>query len=374
MLKRFIIAILGLGIVFGGLAWFNFVYKPSLFPKNFTPPPATISAAPAKAETWQPSLSAVGTLRAINGVEIAPEVPGIVRRISFESGEDVTAGTLLIELDTAVEEAELKSNEAKLADTKLRYQRGAELLKRGNFAKAQLDSIEAERDQAAAEVERARVRIGQKNIRAPFDGRLGIRQVDLGEYLSAGTTIVTLQALDPIYVDFPLPERELAKVAVGQPVQVTVDAFPEKKFDGTISSIDARVNQETRNFLVRAILPNPARELLPGMFGNVQVRLPQQIGVVAVPQTAVTYAPYGDTVFVLSKEPVETDPDGQPVFTVESRIVRLGERQGDEIAVAAGLAAGETVVTSGQIKLQNGARVKVDNSIELAPRPELPLE
>ncbi|HLB06831.1 MAG TPA: efflux RND transporter periplasmic adaptor subunit [Alphaproteobacteria bacterium] len=374
MLKRFAIVLAGVVLVLGGFAVFHFVILPARLAEFLAPlPPVAISAAKAKAETWQSELSAVGTVKAINGVEIAPEVDGIVRRIAFESGTEVEAGELLVELDSAVEAAELKRNQALLVDAELRFKRGAELLKRGAFAQAELDSIDAARGAVRAEVERMEVLIAQKSIRTPFAGRLGIRQVDLGEYLSPGTPIVTLQTLDPIYVGFPLPERYLSRIAVAQPVEVEVDAYPERLFDGRIASIDARISQATRNVLIIATLANPEHLLLPGMFGNVRVLLPAQQDVVTVPETALTYTPYGDSVFVLS-ETAEKAPDGAPVMSATIRYVTVGERRADAAAILQGLEAGETVVTAGQIKLQSGASVVIDNSTELEPRPELPRE
>ena len=374
MLKRFAIVLAGVVLVLGGFAVFHFVILPARLAEFLAPlPPVAISAAKAKAETWQSELSAVGTVKAINGVEIAPEVDGIVRRIAFESGAEVKAGELLVELDSAVEAAELKRNQALLVDAELRFKRGAELLKRGAFAQAELDSIDAARGAVRAEVERMEVLIAQKSIRTPFAGRLGIRQVDLGEYLSPGTPIVTLQTLDPIYVGFPLPERYLSRIAVAQPVEVEVDAYPERLFDGRIASIDARISQATRNVLIIATLANPEHLLLPGMFGNVRVLLPAQQDVVTVPETALTYTPYGDSVFVLS-ETAEKAPDGAPVMSATIRYVTVGERRADAAAILQGLEAGETVVTAGQIKLQSGASVVIDNSTELEPRPELPRE
>jgi membrane fusion protein (multidrug efflux system) len=374
MLKRFAIVLAGVALVLGGFAVYHFVILPARMAEFLAPlPPVAISAAKAKAETWQSELSAVGTVKAINGVEIAPEVDGIVRRIAFESGAEVKAGELLVELDSAVEAAELKRNQALLVDAELRFKRGAELLKRGAFAQAELDSIDAARDAARAEVERTEVLIAQKSIRTPFGGRLGIRQVDLGEYLSPGTPIVTLQTLDPIYVGFPLPERFLSRIAVAQPVEVEVDAYPERLFDGRIASIDARISQATRNVLIIATLANPEHLLLPGMFGNVRVLLPAQQDVVTVPETALTYTPYGDSVFVLS-ETEEKAPDGAPVMSATIRYVTVGERRADAVAILQGLEAGETIVTAGQIKLQSGASVVIDNSTELEPRPELPRE
>jgi membrane fusion protein (multidrug efflux system) len=363
MRRSFIITGLALAIVFGGLAAFNYILKPALiadFLANRKPPPITVQVATAVSKTWQPRLSAIGSLTAIKGVSVAPEVAGRVIKINFDSGQQVKAGTILIELNIEIEKAQLKEALATLQLANLDLARGRELFLKGNFSRASLDKSVASRDQAAAIVDRIRATIAQKSIRAPFDGRLGIRKIDLGQYLSAGTAIVTLQALDPIFVDFTLPENVLSRVKTGQLLRLTFDGLPGKTFDGRIESIDAQVDRATRNVLVRGRLSNPGGVLIPGMFVNVDALIDAPVGRVTVPRTAIGYSLYGDSVFV-----VEKDKSGALIAV--RRAVKTGSTRGNEVAVVSGLKAGERVVVAGQIKLRNGARIAIDNSVNLDP-------
>lgn len=368
--KRFIIVGLILAALFGGLGWYQLVYKPAQIKAQAAsrvPVPVTISAAMAKAEKWQRVLTSVGTIRAVNGVQIAPEVDGVVRKINFESGQEVTAGTLLVELDASVERAELARSQASLKNVKLALDRERRLFKKGDVARASLDTAEAKHDMAAAEVTRIKALIGQKRIRAPFDGKVGIRGADLGEFLSSGTPIVGLQALDPIYADFALPEQNIGKLKVGQTVKVTIDALPGQSFNGTITSMDAQVDKNTRNISIRATFKNSDNLLIPGMFANVRVLLPLQQDVVTVPATAITYNLSGQSVYLVTEAPDKTSKDGAPALVVDRHTVRAGARRGDAVAIIEGIKAGQRVVTSGQIKLQNGAHVRIDNSVSLTP-------
>lgn len=369
MIKRFIIVGILLAVVFGGLAVFQYVIKPQLirdFVAGMKPPPVTISAVTAKDAAWQPTLSSIGTMAATRGVSVSPQVGGRVQSINFESGQQVDIGTLLITLDDSIERAQLKESQAALKLAELDFQRGLELYQKNNFAKASLDKARAQRDQAEAKVESLQATIRQKKILAPFSGRLGIRQVNLGQYLSPGTAIVPLQALDPIYVNFSLPENDLPKLQVGQTVKLAVDGYPGETFQGQITSIDAEVNQSTRNILVQATLRNPGSKLLPGMFANVSVLYAAEIQRVTVPQTAIAYSLYGDSVFVVVEGKPETEGE-KPPLVVQRRNVKVGPRRGDVVAILSGLKAGERVVTSGQIKLQNGAKVAVDDKVDLSP-------
>lgn len=357
-----------LAAVVGGFAYFQFVLKPEMIEKMMAqsaPPPVTVAAEAATAESWMPKIPAIGTFVAVQGIDVAPQVGGIVRSIRFESGQAVEAGALLVELDDFVEQADLKSNVALLKKSGLDLERQRELLARGSTPQTSYDSALSQRDTAAAAVERTRAVIAQKAIKAPFGGRLGIRQVNLGQYVSPGTPLVTLQSLDPVYVDFPVPEQHLDVLADGQAVEIRVDAFPDQTFVGTVTSIDAKVNQETRNVMVRAELANPDRRLLPGMFADVSVVAGAPGAVVTLPRTAVVYSLYGDSVYVVKRA-------GESV-TAERRFVRTGETREDRVAIAEGVEAGEEVVTTGQIKLQPNAAIRVDNSKPLqapAVRPK----
>jgi membrane fusion protein (multidrug efflux system) len=353
----------------GGFGYFHFVAKPQMIREIMaqTPMPVvTVAAEEARSETWQQSLTAVGTLRAVQGVDLANQVEGVVKSISFTSGEDVRAGVTLVQLDDSVEQAELKSAQADLRRFSADYERQRELVTRGNVSRAAFDTALAQRDTAAASIERIRATIAKKNIQAPFSGRMGIRRIDVGQYLPVGTMIATLQDMDPVYVDFPLPEQFFDQVKDGQTVEITLDAYPGTVFRGRVQSIDAQVSRESRTFLVRGEIANPDRRAVPGMFANVTVLTGKTENVVTVPRTAITYSLYGDNVLVVKED--------QGVETVERRFVRVGEPRGDRQAIVQGLKPGERVVTVGQIKLDQGTQVKVDNTAALQPLPTRPKE
>jgi membrane fusion protein (multidrug efflux system) len=279
----------------GALYYFQYVIKPNMvkgfISAAFAPKPSTVSAEPVKMEQWTPQMPAIGTLRAYQGIDITTQVAGMVSAIHFKSSEDVEAGAPLVQIDDSVEQADLKNGLAQWKNTEVSLDRQQTLVQGGNTAKAQVDSATAARDSAAATVERTRAIIAQKAIAAPFSGRLGISKIDLGQYLAIGTSIVTLQHLDPMYVDFQSPEQSLRTLAVGQPAYMTLDAFPGKTFAGKIAAIDARVSQDTRNLLVRAEFPNPDHKLLPGMFANVAVTTGAPADVLTLPRTAIIFSP-----------------------------------------------------------------------------------
>jgi len=365
----FIFVFLMLAVTVGGFAYFQFVMKPEMLKGIMAQAevqPVTVAAEAAKTETWDPKIPAIGTVVAVQGIDVAPQVGGIVRAIHFDSGQTVEAGALLVEIDDFVEQADLKSNAAVLRKSELDLERQRELLARGNTPQTSYDAALSQRDTAAAAVERIRAMIAQKAIKAPFRGRLGIRKVSLGQYVSPGTALVTLQKLDPIYVDFPVPEQHLDVLAGGQTVEIRIDAFPGETFAGVIASIDAKVNQETRNVLVRAEVANAERRLLPGMFANVDVRAGKARQVVTLPRTAVIYSLYGDSVYAVKRQSEPT--------TAERRFVRVGETRGERVSIAEGVAAGEEIVTTGQIKLQPGVPVRIDNTTPLRARAERPKE
>jgi len=382
MIKRFIIALLILTVFVGGLAYFQLVFKPKMikqFLSSQAPPPATITAEAAKTEEWIERLPAIGTLIASQGVEIASQVSGIVTAIGFESGQDVPVGSKLVQLDITVEEADLASAQATLREADVAFKRQTDLLTKAVTSEANVDTARAKRDTAEAAMNRIKALIAQKSILAPFAGRLGIRHVELGQYVSPGLAMVSLQALDPIWVDFPMPEQNVGKLRVGETIELTVDAFPGKVFSGQVTSLDARVAQETRTLLVRGTLANPESTLLPGMFANVSVLAGAPAKVVTVPRTAITYSLYGDSVYVAKPEQVKAgaaapSSPSEAVFVVERRFVKPGQVRNDRVAISSGLVAGEQVVTTGQIKLNNGSHVKIDNSQELKPPAVLPYQ
>ena len=379
MIKRLLIAFIILAIFLGGLAYFQLVFKPQMI-KEFlsaqAPPPATITAQAAQTRNWIERLPAIGTLIASQGVDVASQVAGIVTEIGFESGQDVPEGKKLVQLDISVERADLTSAEATQREADVAYKRQTDLLRKSVASEANVDTALAKRDTAAAAVNRIKALIAQKAILAPFAGRLGIRKVELGQYISPGLAMVTLQALDPIWVDFPMPEQNIGKLKTDQVIELTVDAFPGEVFKGRITSLDARVAQDTRTLLVRGTLANPERKLLPGMFANVAVLAGEESEVVTVPRTAVTYSLYGDAVYVVTpEEPKEGEAkpsDAEQIYVVERRFVRPGQVRGDLVAINFGLKEGEQVVTTGQLKLDNGSRVRIDNSQELKPPAVLP--
>lgn len=367
----------------GGLGYFQFFVKPQMirqFIAQAAPPPATVAVSEAASDLWAPRLPAIGTFRAVQGIDVAPQIGGALVAVRVESGQDVEKGEPLFEIDNFVEQADLKSNLATLKNADLALERQRQLTLSNNTTKASFDAAEAARDSAAAAVERVRAIIAQKKLAAPFAGRLGIRKIDLGQYVSPGTSLITLQRLDPIYVDFPVPEKSLDVLKPGQIIEVEVDAYPGKIFRGAIATIDARVAQDSRNVLVRGEFANKQRQLLPGMFANVNVVAGSPLKVVTAPRTAINYSLYGDSVFVVV--PVAPEPGGAqaaPInddtpLKVERRFVRLGETREDRIAILEGVKAGEKLVSEGQLKLQPDARVRIDPNARLVPQAVRPRE
>jgi len=383
MIKRFVIAAILVALFLGGVGYFNLVFKPKMigeFMAKMKPPAATVTAERAGTKEWIDRVQSIGTLIAIQGVEVSPEVAGIVKDYYFESGNDVEKGTKLVELDTSVEEADLVKNRAVLLEANADLKRQASLVKKEFVSQAVVDTTTSKRDTAAASVQRMEAVIAQKNITAPFAGRLGLRRVGKGQYVKAGDALVWLQALDPIWIDFPVPEGDLGKLKIGAPIELGVNAYPDQVFKGVIEAFDARVAQDTRTLMVRGRLPNADHRLLPGMFANVAVLEGKPKELVTVPRTAVTYGLYGDSVWVVKEgppAPEKTASVGEvevpaPQLTVERRFVRVGPSQGDEVAILEGVKAGEQVVTSGQLKLHPDAAIKVDNSRPLTPAAERP--
>ena len=378
----FVVALALLAALTGGLAYFQFVIKPVMvkgfITAAFAPKPTTVTAEAARVEQWRPELTAIGTLRAIQGVAMAPQAAGDVTAIRFESGDDVEAGALLINIDDSVEQADLANGLAQLKNADSTLARQRTLVAQGNTPQSTVDTAIATRDSAAATVERTRAVIAQKAIKAPFAGRLGLRNVDLGQYVAVGTSLVTLQRLDPIYADFPVPEEALNSMATGQAVRMTVDAIPGRSFAGKIEAIDARVSAESRNVTARAVFANPDRKLLPGMFANLTVTTGEPAAVLTLPRTAIVYSLYGDDVFVVTPAPHAreqgglSENGGPSGLIVERRLVRVGPARGERIAIEEGLRAGERVVTAGQIKLQAYSPVTLDETPALPAPAETP--
>ncbi len=384
-IRRPVVFLVALGLLValtGGLAYFQFVIKPKMvkgfISAAFAPKPTAVSVEPVKLEKWPPQLTAIGTLRAYQGVSIAPQAAGDVTAIHFQSGDDVQAGALLLNIDDSVEKADLQNGLAQLRNAEVTLARQKLLVAGGNTPQSTVDAAFATRDSAEATVDRTRAIIAQKSIRAPFAGRLGLRNVDLGQYVAVGATLVTLQQLDPIFADFPLPQETLRSLAVGQDVSMTVDAFPGRSFAGTIKAIDARVSAESRSVTVRAQFANPDHKLLPGMFANLTVTTGASAQVLTLPRTAIVYSLYGDNVFVVKPAPqpageaAAAGQGGAKGLVVERRFVRVGPIRGERIAIEEGVKAGERVVTAGQIKLQPNSPVTIDESVALPPPAETP--
>jgi len=380
---RFIVTGILIAALLGGLGYFQFVFKPQMiksFLSQMTPPPATVTAEAARTEKWVERVSSIGTMIASQGVEVTSQVAGIVTEVGIESGTEVEQGAKLVQLDTAVEVADLASAQATQREAEVAYERQADLMQKRVTSEANLDTARAKRETAQAAVKRIQAVIAQKGIVSPFAGRLGIRKVEKGQYVSAGMPLVSLQALNPIRVDFPMPEQQIGKLRVGQPIELTVDAFPNQVFGGEVQSLDARVAQDTRTLLVRGLLPNPERKLLPGMFANVTVLVGEPADVITVPRTAVTYSLYGDSVYVVKPAPAKEDkaasapasgqpPAPEPALVAERRYVRTGQVREDRVAITFGLAKAEEVVTTGQLKLNPGASIRIDNTQPLS-RPD----
>lgn len=377
--KRLIVMLAGAGVVFGlvfGLKWFS-GFMMEKYMASAPVPPVTISSAEAKPMTWGSRLETLGTFVAVNGTRVTTEAAGIVQAIHFESGQRVEKGAPLVTLDSANEAAELKRLEAQARLAELNRERRQKMLKLNHVSKSDYDAAVAEAAAAKAAADAQRAKLAQKNLRAPFAGQLGIRQVNVGEYLAPGAAVVSLQALDPIYVDFTLPEQNLSLVAPGQKVNVTVDLYPGQTFTGEIEAIEPGVDEATRNFRLRARLENADYKLRAGVFGRVEVELPGSIEVVAVPRTAINYSSYGSSVFVVQRKkdapPADAKPaegaPAQPALEVTQRFVRTGQARGDFVAVTEGLKAGEQIATSGLLKLRNQQPVIINNSVQ--PQAEL---
>ncbi len=363
-----------LAALIGGAGFFHFHLKPEMARVAISamkPPPAGVSAVAARSEDWAPHVAAIGTFKAVPGIDVASQVSGVVAQIDFANGQDVEKGTLLVKLDDSTEVADLNTNMALMKNAQSAFTRQQTLEAHGVSARSNFDLAQAARDQTAGSVEKARAVIAQKTLVAPFSGRLGIRKIDIGQYVAAGAPMVSLQRLDPIYLDFPVPEQNFADLAIGQPVSALLDSFPGKHFLGRISNMDARVDPATRAILVRAEFANPDRKILPGMFGHVDFSVGKPEPVVTAPRTSVDYSLYGDSVYVIV--PDDKDKGFEGALHVERRSVRVGDAQGDRVVLLSGVAPGEKIVTEGQIKLQPGAPVRIEPGAAMTPPAVRPL-
>jgi membrane fusion protein, multidrug efflux system len=373
MIKRMLIMLAAVGVLFGGIFGFKaFVgtkIRESIAAQGI--PPQTVSTAKAQFTEWQGEFQAVGTLRAVRGADIAPEVAGLITAIHFQSGQEVAEGAPLVQLNNESDVARLQSLMAAVELAEANYDRDQKQLAIQAVSQAVVDADAANLKSAKAQVAEQRALVAKKLVRAPFAGRLGIRAVDVGQYVNAGTKLVTLQALDPVYVDFYAPQKSLSRLAPGQKVMLKSDAFQGQQFPGEVSSIDPKVDTATRNVQVRATVRNPKRSLLPGMFATVVIASGGPQRFLTLPQTAVSYNPFGDTVFVVEESKGKDDKVG---LVAQQKFVTTGEARGDQVAILSGIKEGDTVVTAGQIKLRSGFPVTVNNSIqptnEPAPKPK----
>ncbi|HWZ82047.1 MAG TPA: efflux RND transporter periplasmic adaptor subunit [Terriglobales bacterium] len=338
---------------------------------SFQPPPTAVTSLIARQEQWSGSLSVIGSAEAVQGVTVSADLPGIVDKIHFESGQAVHQGDVLVELDTRQEHAQLASLEAQRDLAKATYARTDGLVKAGVISRQEYDQATSQQKATEANVAEIKATIERKTIRAPFTGILGIRKVNLGQYLAAGGAIVPLQSLNPIYVNFGVPQQTSAMVGVGRTLRVTTEDIAGQAFVGRVTAIDSVIDETTRNIQIQATLPNPEGKLRPGMFVNVDVVTGTPQSVIALPTSAINYAPYGDSVYVISDM---KDPKGQTYRGVRQQFVKVGPSRGDQVAIISGVKPGDEVVTSGVFKLRNGAAVQVNNKVQPgnnpAPKPE----
>ncbi|MBK5273974.1 MAG: efflux RND transporter periplasmic adaptor subunit [Desulfuromonadales bacterium] len=374
MKKRILFAVLGVIVIIAILAGIKTLQIRAMIDngKKFVPPAETITTAVVKSDTWDTSLGSFGTLTAVQGVSVSAEAAGKVMKIAFEPGTAVRKGDLLIQQDISTEEAQLPGALSQVALSRANQKRADQLYTEGIISQADHDQAISNSAQSQSQVDTIRSSIARKTIRAPFSGRVGLRQVNLGQMLREGDLIVTLQALDPIFVDFSIPQQQLSQVRVGQPVRLTGDVLGSEAMTGKITAITPLVDADTRNVRIQATVANKGERLRPGMFVNASVGLPQKQNVLAIPATAVLYAPYSDSVFVVEKK--KDDKSGKEGLALRQQFVRLGEKRGDFVAVTSGLKDNETVVSTGAFKLRNGQSVVVDNKLspqfQQNPKPE----
>lgn len=373
MSKRMVVTLVAGAVAVAGLGTFKFsqIQTAMAAAAAFQPPPEAVTTVVVSRERWPSTLRSIGSVTAVHGVTVSADLPGIVEAITFESGRLVQAGELLVRLDTRQERAQLAAAEADLELKRLNLERARGLNAQGIVSQADFDRATAEQRQAEARVGEIRATIERKQIKAPFTGALGIRQASLGQYLNSGDAVVPLQSLDPVHVDFSVPQQRVPELRVGGEVHVSLEGAPNHEFQGRLAAVDSVVDEATRNVRVRATLANPDGRLRPGMFVETHVLLGQGAEVIGLPASAISYAPYGDSVFVVG----DLDgPNGQRYRGVRQQFVKLGPARGDRVAVLDGLEPGLEVVTSGAFKLRTGAAIHVDNHVQPsgdpAPRPE----
>lgn len=371
MFKKLTLTTLGIVAIVGALVGTKLLQFRTMAAAPMVIPPETVTSAEVHEESWTDTVTATGSVAAVQGVTVGAEMPGRVAKISFEAGARVKAGDLLVQLDTATEEAQLRAAEATAELARVNVERARDLATKSTISKSELDAAEAEFKQAVAQADSIRAVIAKKTIRAPFAGRLGLRLVNLGQILREGDPITTLQTLDPVYVNFSLPQQRLSVLDTGSTVHVTTDAAPGTVFEGKINAISPEVDAVTRNIRVQATVGNDGEKLRAGMFANVEVVLATQQKVLVIPATSILYAPYGDSVFVIEEK---KGADGKNERVLRQQFIRTGSARGDFVTVVDGLKPGDNVVTSGVFKLRPGMAVVVDNTLapnaQLAPKPD----
>lgn len=373
MLKKFTLTTIGILVIVGALVGTKLLQFRTMgaASASMVMPPETVTAAPVREETWPNTLSATGSVVAVQGVTVGAEMAGKISKIAFEAGTLVEAGDLLVQLDTATEEAQLRAAEASAELAKASVDRSRDLSEKNTISQAELDAAEAQFKQATAQADGIRAVIEKKTIRAPFAGRLGLRLVNLGQILRDGDPVATLQTLDPVFVNFSLPQQRLSVLDPNAPVRVTTDAAPGVVFEGRINAVSPEVDPSTRSIRVQATVPNVGEKLRAGMFANVEVVLPTQEKKLVIPATSVLYAPYGDSVFVIDEK---KSAGGKTDKVLRQQFVRLGATRGDFVTIADGLKPGDSVVTSGVFKLRPEMAVTIDNTLapdaQLDPKPD----
>jgi membrane fusion protein (multidrug efflux system) len=376
MIKPIVIMLIVVAAILGGI-FFAKIHFGGIFlarQMQAAKAPQTVSTITAATSEWQPLIQSTGTLRAVRGADLSAQASGVVEEIAFDSGNEVPSGKVLLRLKPNDDFAKLEELQAAAELADLTYKRDLEQFAAQAVSQAVIDTDSATLKSARAQVAAQQALIDEKIVKAPFAGRLGIRQVDIGQYLTAGTTVVTLQALDPILVDFYVPQQALSNLKIGQSVSATVDTYPKQTFTGTLEAINSKVDTGSRNVQVRASLHNPDRQLVPGMYANVRIDFGDKNSAITLPQTVVSYNPFGDSVFVVEKDGVDTD--GKPRLVVRQRFIKMGATRGDQVAVVSGINVGELVVSAGQMKLRNGTLVTINNEVlpPNSPNPNPPNE
>lgn len=363
MAKRMVLMLMAMAALLGGLGFLKFRQVEAAIAQgaSFQPPPTAVTTVVARRETWPSTMTVIGTVAAIQGVTVGADLPGTIDKIHFESGQWVHEGDVLVELDTRQERAQLANLEAQRDLARINYDRAQELVKAGVISRSDYDNATAQQKATEAQVGDIRAAIARKTIRAPFSGVLGIRQVSLGQYLAAGQAIVSLQSLNPIYVDFGVPQQDTPKVVPGHVLRVTNNELPGVGFTGRITALDSVISEQTRNIQVQAILTNKGNLLRPGMFVQVELPLGEAREVVPLPASAINYAPYGDSVFVVTDM---KDAKGNAYRGVRQRVVKVEGSRGDQVAITSGVNPGDEIVSSGVFRLRNGAAVQVNNSVK----------